>query len=165
MSGCCSTPNEQYLNWNVFVLYCSCHLKVIKRLISLSEQVQKCPHFIWLFVLHAHITWVAFCRTGTNLSPYHLTVRVAWTYYVSECYLTPNILSKNHVFSLWYDSHGTRTHDLTDAMIACYPLHHVYCLWFDSHGTRTHDLTDARRACYPLHHQCGSVYINSPHKM
>jgi hypothetical protein len=46
---------------------------------------------------------------------------------------------------------NTRTHDLTDARRACYPLHHVYFLWFDSHGTRTHDLTDAMRACYPLH--------------
>jgi hypothetical protein len=36
-------------------------------------------------------------------------------------------------------------HDLTDARRAWYPLHHVYCLWFDSHGTRTHDLRDARR--------------------
>jgi hypothetical protein len=32
-----------------------------------------------------------------------------------------------------------------------YPLQYDYCLSFDSHGTRTHDLTDARRACYPLH--------------
>jgi DNA-binding HxlR family transcriptional regulator len=37
-------------------------------------------------------------------------------------------------------------YDLTDARRTCYPLHHVYCLWFDSHGTRTHHLTDARRA-------------------
>jgi hypothetical protein len=31
-------------------------------------------------------------------------------------------------------------------------LLHVYDLWFDSHGTRTHHLTDARRACYHLLH-------------
>jgi hypothetical protein len=39
-----------------------------------------------------------------------------------------------------------------DARRACYPLHHVYCFWFDSHGTRTRDITDARTTCYHLHH-------------
>jgi hypothetical protein len=34
----------------------------------------------------------------------------------------------------------------------CYHLLHVYSLWFDSHGTQTHHLTDARRACYHLLH-------------
>jgi hypothetical protein len=33
----------------------------------------------------------------------------------------------------------------TDARRACYHLFHVYSLWFDSHGTRTHHLKDARR--------------------
>jgi hypothetical protein len=33
---------------------------------------------------------------------------------------------------------------------ACYHLLHVYSLRFDSHGTWTHNLTDARRACYHL---------------
>jgi hypothetical protein len=60
----------------------------------------------------------------------------------------------HHVFvsRVRFDSHGKRTHDLTDAMRACYPLHLDYVPWVDSHGTRTHHLTDARRACYPLHH-------------
>jgi hypothetical protein len=31
-------------------------------------------------------------------------------------------------------------------------LFYVYSLWFDSHGTRTHHLKDARRACYHLLH-------------
>jgi hypothetical protein len=48
-----------------------------------------------------------------------------------------------HVYSLWFDSHGTRTHHLTDARRAWYHLLHVYSLWFDSHGARTHHLTDA----------------------
>jgi hypothetical protein len=48
----------------------------------------------------------------------------------------------HHVYFLWFNSHETRTYDLTDARRACYPLHHVYCLWFDSHGTRTHDPLD-----------------------
>jgi hypothetical protein len=34
------------------------------------------------------------------------------------------------------DSHGTRTHDLTDARRACYPLHHVYFLWFTRDNKR-----------------------------
>jgi hypothetical protein len=33
------------------------------------------------------------------------------------------------------------THHLTDARRACYHLLHVYSLWFNSHGRRTHHLT------------------------
>jgi hypothetical protein len=46
---------------------------------------------------------------------------------------------------------GSMLH-LTDARRACYHLLHVYSLWLDSHGTRTHHLTDARRAWYHLFH-------------
>jgi hypothetical protein len=54
--------------------------------------------------------------------------------------------TRDNICGVKGDSHGTRTHHITDARRACYPLHHVYCLWFDSHRTRTHDLRDARRA-------------------
>jgi hypothetical protein len=50
--------NEQYLNWNVSILHCSCNLKVITSLISRSELVQKCHHVTWL--LHANTKWVEF---------------------------------------------------------------------------------------------------------
>ena len=61
VNRCCLTPNEQYLNWNVSIFYCSWDLKVNTSLISRSELVQKCHHVIW--PLHANIKWV----DGVNL--------------------------------------------------------------------------------------------------
>jgi len=47
--GCCLTPNEQYLNRNVSILYCSCHLKVIKSLPSRFNLLQTCHRSFMLF--------------------------------------------------------------------------------------------------------------------
>jgi uncharacterized protein YjiS (DUF1127 family) len=73
-----------------------------------------------------------------------------------------SILSSHllQVYNLWFDSHGTRTHDLTDARRAWYPFHHIYSLWFNSHVTRTHHLTYARRACYHLLRMLSSHLLN-----